>query len=380
MIKRKILKPVLEDIKDNRAIIIYGARRTGKTTFLKQIEDHLEEKPLKINGDETPNLTLFENITVEKLRFIFGNHKYIFIDEAQKIKNIDLAIKLCTDNLPSKIIATGSSSFDLANKLKEPLTGRVWEYKMFAFSFEELVQHFGALTEMNNLENRLIYGSYPEVILNPEKAKRILLNLADQTLFKDIFALGRIKKPDTLVKLTAALAYQIGNEVSMRELASITGTDKETVERYITILERAFVIFRLNSFSRNLRDELKKSVKIYFWDNGIRNAVINNFNHLNIRNDIGQLWENYIISERIKFLINNNINAKWYFWRTYGQQEIDFIEEQDGQIYAYEIKWNPKKRSKKPVRFIESYNAKFVHISPVNYFEFLSQTIPKTFA
>ncbi len=213
---------------------------------------------------------------------------------------------------------------------------------MFPFSFAELSDHFGSLNEFNNLEIRLIYGTYPEIVLNPQQAERILLNLIDSTMYKDIFAFERIKKPEVLTKLVAALAFQIGSEVKLRELASLVGTDKNTIERYLIILERTFVVFHLGSFSRNLRDEIKNGRKYYFWDNGLRNAVINNFNPINLRNDVGQLWENFLVSERMKFLYNKGVRFRSYFWRTYTQQEIDYIEELNARLYAYEFKWNPE--------------------------------------
>ena len=374
MVHRIIFEQIIKDFQSsNRAIIIYGARRIGKTTLLKEIEKYLQQPVLWINGDEMPNTSIFENVTIEKLRFLFKDYKYIFVDEAQKIKNIETAIKLTVDNLPDKrIIATGSSAFGLSTKLKETLTGRVWEYQMFPFSFQELADHYGSINEINNLENRLIYGSYPEVVLNPDQAERVLLNLMDSTMFKDIFAFEGVKKPEILTKLVTALAFQIGSEVKLRELAVLIGTDKNTVDRYLTVLERTFIIFHLGSFSRNLRGEIKNGRKYYFWDTGLRNAVINNFNHINLRDDIGQLWENFLVSERIKYLKNNNIRTNSYFWRTYTQQEIDYIEERQGKLLAFEFKWNPRRKGKLPKSFIETYNASFKRISTDNYFEFLT--------
>lgn len=272
-----------------------------------------------------------------------------------------------------QIIATGSSAFELANTIKEPLTGRKYEYHLFPFSYHELCAYHGELDEKRLLENRLIYGSYPHVINASGEEKRTLLEITDSYLYKDLFAYEHIKKTSLFQKLLSALALQIGNEVSYNELASLVGANKETVEKYIDLLEQTFVIFKLHAYSRNVQNELKKSKKIYFFDNGIRNAILNNFLPLGSRNDVGALWKNYNISERIKLLHYNRINKNYYFWRTTQQQEIDYLEDANGMIDAYEFKWSENKKYKFPKKFLSHYNineTKVIHKS--NYDTFLN--------
>ncbi len=371
MIQRVLQDIIPEKLFNNKAIIIFGARQVGKTTLLKQLFSG-QEDIIWLNGDNHEDKILLENVTVEKLKTILENHKILILDEAQRIENIGLKLKIIYDNFPVQIVATGSSSFDLANKINEPMTGRKFEYQLFPLSFEEIKSAFGFFEAQKQLHTRLIYGSYPDVVANNANSREILENLAGSYLYKDILEWGKIKKSDKLVKLLQALAFQIGNQVSYTELAELTGIDKETVEKYIMLLEQSFVIFRLNSFNRNLRNELKRSRKIYFYDNGIRNTLIGNFNPPELRNDMGALWENYMISERKKFLSYHQIYAMPYFWRTKYQQEIDYIEEYNGNFYAFEFKWNPKKRSKFPSKFLETYKpveTKVVH--PENYWEMI---------
>jgi predicted AAA+ superfamily ATPase len=326
-----------------------------------------------LNGDELDVQNLFENVSATRLKYIFGNKKYIVIDEAQRIKDIGLKLKLITDELPEvQLIATGSSSFDLANQVNEPLTGRKWEYKMYPVSFSEMVRHHGLLDEKRLLPHRLVYGYYPDVVNNPGDEKEILKQLSDSYLYKDILMWEQIKKPEKLLKLLQAVAFQVGNQVSYSELGQISGLDTKTVEKYIVLLEQCFVIFRLGSFSRNLRNELKSSKKIYFYDNGIRNAIIANFSLAESRHDIGALWENYIISERQKKLEYGMMWRNSWFWRTTDQKEIDYIEEGDGQIHAFEFKWNPSAKYKVPKQFLENYpGSTFSVITPDNMEEFL---------
>lgn len=372
MIKRRLKTVITEKLGRGKAILLMGPRQVGKTTLLKEL---FEEDPetLWLNGDEPDIYELFENISSTRLKAIFGNKKTIVVDEAQRISDIGLKLKLITDQIPEvQLVATGSSSFELANKVNEPLTGRKWEYKMFPLSFGEMVAHHGLIDEKRLLPHRMVYGYYPEVVTGPGEEKNILKQLADSYLYKDILRWEQINKPDKLVKLLQAIAFQIGSQVSLTELGQIAGLDSKTVEKYISLLEQSYVIFRLGSFSRNLRNELKFSRKIYFYDNGIRNALIANFTQIETRTDIGALWENFIVSERFKKLSYDSIWCNSWFWRTTLQKEIDYIEEKDGQIAAYEFKWNPDAKYKTPKQFLAAYpNSTFQVIHQNNFDEFL---------
>jgi uncharacterized protein len=371
MIVRSLQKVLKKKLKDNKAIIILGPRQVGKTTLLDTLFQ--SSKTLWLNGDDSDTRSLLEKPNATKLKSIVGKHTYLIIDEAQRIQNIGVCIKIVTDQLKKvKVIATGSSALELANKINEPLTGRKWEFFLFPLSFQEMVNHHGLLTEKRLLENRLLYGYYPDVINNPTDAKSIIKLLADSYLYKDVLVLDKIQKPEKLEKLVQALAFQVGSEVSYNELGQLCELDKETIEKYIQLLEKAFIIFRLNSFSRNLRNELKKSRKIYFFDNGIRNAVINQFSPLAARNDKGALWENFIISERFKYNHYQQEYCNRYFWRTTAQQEIDYIEEKNGKLFAYEFKWNSKKKTNFTKTFINEYDpATTSTITPDNMEDFL---------
>jgi predicted AAA+ superfamily ATPase len=359
-----------------KAIIILGARQTGKTTLLKQILSG-KSGVLWLNGDEMDTIALFKNASSTRLKSFFGKHSIVVIDEAQRIEDIGLRLKLITDQIPEvQVIATGSSAFELSNRINEPLTGRKWEYNLYPLSFQELVNHNGLIEELRLLPQRLLYGSYPEVISSHGNEKHILKQLTDSYLYKDILMWEQVKKPDKLLSLLQALALQLGNEVSYNELGKIVGLDNQTVERYIELLEKTFVIFRLKAFSRNLRKELKHSRKIYFYDNGIRNALIASFALPELRTDIGALWENYLISERKKFIQYNNLWANSYFWRTQDQQEVDYVEDMDGKLYAWEFKWNRGKLVKLSKTFSNAYpNHCFETINPSNYHVFL---LPKS--
>nr|WP_297167018.1 ATP-binding protein [uncultured Dysgonomonas sp.] len=372
MIHRLLEDTVKDKLNKGKAIILMGARQVGKTTLIKELFKGSDEM-IWLNGDELDVQNLFENISSTRLKYIFGNKKYAVIDEAQRIKDIGLKLKLITDELPEvQLIATGSSSFDLANQVNEPLTGRKWEYKMYPISFAEMVMNHGLLDEKRLIPHRLVYGYYPDVVNNPGNEKEILKQLSDSYLYKDILMWEQIKKPEKLLKLLQAIAFQIGNQVSYSELGQISGLDSKTVEKYIILLEQCFVIFRLGSFSRNLRNELKNSKKIYFYDNGIRNAIIADFSLAENRHDTGALWENYIISERQKKLEYDLLWRNSWFWRTKDQSEIDYIEEGDGQINAFEFKWNPSAKYKTPKQFLESYSGStFGVITPNNMEDFL---------
>lgn len=280
----------------------------------------------------------------------------VFIDEAQRIREIGLIIKIIVDNIPDiKVIATGSSSFELLSSISEPLTGRKFEFLLYPLSFGEMVEHHGLLDESRLLEHRLLYGYYPEIVTNTGEEKELLKLLADSYLYKDLLALESISKSALLEKIVKALALQIGSEVSFNEIAQLVGAHHETVVKYISLLEKAFVVFQLPAFSRNVRNEIKKGRKIYFHDNGIRNAVLNNFTPIESRADKGALWENFLISERMKRNAYNRISAVTYFWRTTQQQEIDYIEEIDGTLYAYEFKYGNNAKTKLPLTFSKAY-------------------------
>ena len=356
MIKRRLTSLVNQRMNDNKAIIILGPRQSGKTTLVKELVEGSGKKFLWLSGDETDIRQLLSNPTSTRLKSILGKNKMLVIDEAQRIENIGLCIKLVKDHIPGvKVIATGSSSFELANKINEPLTGRKWEFFLLPFSFSEMSAHHGVLDEKRLLQQRIIYGYYPEVVNNAGDETPRLKQLADSYLYKDILTWERIQKPERLEKLVQALALQIGNEVSYHELGQLTGLDNETVEKYVDLLEKAFIVFRLQSFSRNMRNELKKSRKIYFYDNGLRNAVINQFSLPELRNDKGALWENFLMTERLKYLHYEGIAASRYFWRTHAQQEIDYVEERNGELSAFEFKWKAKSKELFPKSFLNAY-------------------------
>lgn len=358
----------------NKALILVGPRQVGKTTLLKKLLDEFgQADALFLNCDEPDILQKLENTTSTELKNIIGNKKIVLIDEAQRVENIGLTLKLIFDNLPNvQLVVSGSSAFDLRNRVNEPLTGRKFEFTLYPFSTAELIENSSALEENRLLENRLIYGMYPDVVNNPSDATEILFELCRSYLYKDILAYKDIRNPNALSKLLTALALQLGNEVSLHELANTTGIKSETVENYMELLEKVFVIFRLRSFCRNMRNELKKSQKVYFYDNGIRNALIQNFNSLNLRTDAGVLWENFMISERKKYIDYEQQFCNRYFWRTHAQQEIDYIEERGGVLHAFEFKWNTKKQAKIPSSFASSYpEHTFECITPKNYIDFL---------
>jgi predicted AAA+ superfamily ATPase len=375
MIERILEKQILAKINTNKAIILLGSRQVGKTTLLKSLFENSSET-IWLNADEPDIQAIFANISSKRFEAIIGNKKMIIIDEAQRIPDIGLKMKLITDQLPSiQLIATGSSAFELSNKLNEPLTGRKWEFKMYPISFQEMVNHHGLLNEIRLLPHRLVYGFYPDVVNHPGNEKEILKQLSDSYLYKDLLMMDQIKKPSALVKLLQALALQIGSQVSYQELAQICGLDGKTIEKYMMLLEQSYIIFRLASFSRNQRNELKKSRKVYFFDNGIRNALIANFEHIENRTDIGALWENYLVSERIKYLAYHQKWVNNWYWRTTEQQEIDYVEEENGQLSAFEFKWNPKAKGSLPNSFRKTYPAATINrIHRENFETFLGVT------
>ncbi len=371
MIVHRKLQDIIESkLYKGKAIVLIGARQVGKSTLYRQIVEKRQEKVLSLNCDLAEVRDMLSSINGAELKMLIGDYQMVVIDEAQRVPGIGLTMKLIIDNYPKvQLLVTGSSAFELQDKLNEPLTGRKFEYHLYPLSTAELYGEGGLLYVKQLLDARLIYGSYPDVIKNGSDAKEILMNIAGSYLYKDILAMDNIRRPVLLEKLLQALALQVGSEVSYNELAQTVGTDNKTVERYIDLLEKCYVVFRLTAFSRNLRNELKKGKKVYFYDNGIRNAVIRNFAPLALRQDAGALWENFFVSERIK---SNQYQGKYvqsYFWRTTQQQEIDYIEDEDGQLSAFEIKWNPNKgKTSLPASFLNAYPIRqSVVVTPDNY-------------
>lgn len=371
MYLRLISDRIKNRIDSRKAIVVIGPRQVGKTTLIESI---LEAKNyLLLDGDDPKTRTLLREPNTEQIRTILGKYKYVFIDEAQRIEGIGLTMKIITDRFKDvQLFASGSSSFDLSNKINEPLTGRKWEYQLFPISWEEYENHHGYLYAEQNIENRLLYGFYPDVLNNVGDEVSILRNLVNSYLYKDILSFADIRKPEVLDKLVQALALQVGSEVNYSELAQIVNIDKNTIGKYIDILQKGYIIFKLGSFSRNVRNEIKTNKKIYFYDNGIRNMVIGNFNPIELRTDKGALWENFLISERIKQIEYKQSLAHTYFWRTKQQQEVDFVEESGGKIFGFEFKWNKKKNQKLPKTFTETYKAEGKVIDKENFRDFVT--------
>lgn len=368
MIQRTVQSIMQKYLHKRRAIIIYGARRTGKTTVLNAITEALSNFRY-INCDMIDGQEAFNFRNAEDLQISFGAYDNILIDEAQRVPDIGLKLKAIIDALPNtQIFATGSSSLDLSNLTNEPLTGRKFEFSMAPLSTQEIYDYDGITAIQSGLNLRMIYGNYPEVYLEKTVPEDIIKEIAGSYLFKDILIYQDIKRPDLMKKLLIALALQVGSEVSYTELANMIGMDKKTVERYISLMEHCFIIYRLGSFNRNLRTELKRAIKVYFWDNGIRNALINNFSPLDKRNDVGALWENYFLTERRKQLLNRRATFEHYFWRTTSQQEIDLIEVENGTLRAFEIKWNANKKVSYPLIFTRAYpDAELISMNRENY-------------
>lgn len=371
-IKRTIQSRLEDKFFKGKVIILYGPRQVGKTTLVKEIQKKNLSDSIYFNCDEPDIREKLENKTSTFLKELIGDKKIIIIDEAQRVKNIGITLKLIIDNFKDvQVIATGSSSFDLANKTTEPLTGRKYEFYLYPFSIEELNPEKNKIEIDRTIENRMIYGLYPEVIIKSAEAEENIKLIAKSYLYKDILQYQNIKNPNILEKLLQSLALQVGNEVSYNELSNFLDIDKKTVANYIEILKKAFVIFELKPFSRNLRNELRKLRKIYFFDNGVRNALINNFNSLDRRNDAGQLWENFIISERVKINSNHGNDYNMYFWRTHDKKEIDYLEEKNGKLYGYKIKLGSGRLSGVKL-FLDTYpDSEFKVIKKDNYNELI---------
>jgi uncharacterized protein len=373
-IERAIKKEVIKNIKEsNKISVIYGPRQVGKTTLSEDVIAELNFKTLKINADQEKYIDVLSSRDVDKMRTLVAGYDLLFIDEAQRVPDIGINLKILHDELPSlKIIATGSSSFELANKIHEPLTGRIWTYRLFPLSFHELSAYHNDFELNNFLENALVYGSYPEVWLseNIKSKERQLYEISHSYLYKDMLDLQDVRQSAKIKDLLKLLAFQVGSEVSLSELAGKLGVSRETVGRYIDLLEKVFVIFRLSGFNRNLRKEISKMDKIFFYDLGIRNALIDNFKQLDDRADIGALWENFLIAERMKFLSYENINAGRYFWRTHTGAELDYVEERSAKLYGYELKYGSK-RKKAPQAWTENYAGDFQLINRNNFLGFI---------
>lgn len=373
MIHRQLQATIEQKLFKGKAIILIGARQVGKSTLFKQITSGYKSV-LTLNCDEPEVREALTDANTQTLRLLIANNNIVVIDKAQRVERIGITLKLIIENFPNtQLLVTGSSSLELKSSIEEPLTGRKYEYHLYPISAREIIENRGIIAAKQQLETRLIYGSYPEIINNPGEAKELLLEIADSYLYKDILALDSVRKPSLLNKLLIALALQIGSEASYNEIAKTIGSDSKTVERYIGLLEQCYVVFTLQAFSRNLRNELKKSKKIYFYDNGIRNAVLQNFAPVALRQDVGALWENYFITERIKSNSYSRHFTNRYFWRTSSQQEIDYIEETDGQFSIFEVKWNPKKGNTAfPASFVGTYPIKnSTVITPENYLEWV---------
>ena len=371
-IKQDIQKKLFLN-KNRKIIILYGARQVGKTCLVTEILKNIKEKVLILRGDEEKTVRVFSSRNLEKMKSVVSGYQVLFIDEAQKIPNIGLNLKILYDSIPElKMIVTGSSAFELATSIHEPLTGRNWTYQLHPIAFCEMKAYWNAYEMKQKLESHLIFGAYPETfsLENSSEKQEYLHSLSRDYLYKDIFEVEGVKNSHKVKKLLQLLAFQIGAEVSLTELGKKLEMNKKTVERYIDLLEKFFVIFTLNGFNRNLRKEVTQKPKVYFYDLGIRNAIINNFNLLEDRNDIGLLWENFIIAERLKYNTYRKKAVSSYFWRTYTGAELDYVEEHSGQLHGYEIKWQKSRKS--PKLWMDNYKGEYTCINTNNFLSFIS--------
>jgi predicted AAA+ superfamily ATPase len=377
MIERRLKQLILPRLFRGKAIVMTGPRQVGKTTLLRMLMAESDKKTLFWNCDEPDIRQKLSNPTSTQLQAETAQYELIFIDEAQRVPNIGVTLKLLIDSFPMKqVIVTGSSALQLSNSINEPLTGRKYEYNMFPFSSEELIDNHGSIEENRLLERRMVYGAYPEVVKLPGEERETLVNLINSYLYKDIFAFQDVRKPEIIEQLLQALALQMGSEVSFNELSKLLGLNSQTVQRYIDLLEKSYIVFHLRSFSRNLRNELKKSRKIYFYDNGVRNAILGDFKPLQLRQDAGALWENYLVSERLKHNSYSLFYGKSYFWRTQQQQEVDYLEDIDGVFHTYEFKWSTTKQPKLTETFALNYpEHTFTVVNPENYQDFITGRI-----
>jgi len=371
MIQRDLRNNIKLRLFKGKAIVVLGPRQTGKTTLLETLASETGQY-LLLDCDQLLVQERLADANIENLKQLIGKHTVVFIDEAQRVKNIGLSLKIITDQLKDvQLLVSGSSALDLTSEINEPLTGRKWEYLLLPISWHELTENTGNIAVRQQLDTRLIYGMYPDVINQKGDEEIVLRNLSNSFLYKDLLSLQSVRKPDLLPKLLKALALQLGNEVSNNELAQLLQVNKETIATYIDLLEKAFIIYRLEPLSRNLRNEISSNRKIYFYDNGIRNAVISNFSPMSMRTDAGALWENFLLAERMKYLLYNDLWHNRYFWRTRQQQEIDYVEERNGSFAAFEFKWNPGSKARVPESFKTAYSDNFQIINPENFEQFL---------
>jgi uncharacterized protein len=372
MYYRDLSKIISEKFHKGKAIVLIGPRQVGKTTVVNAI---LKGKNyLFLDGDDSSIVEMIAAANTEDLKRIVAGYDYLFIDEVQRIPNIGLKLKILVDQIKGvQVIVSGSSPLDISDVTQEPLTGRKFEFFMFPISWTEFEKSIGYVKAQQQLETRLLYGMYPDVLNNLGGEREILKNLVSSYLYKDILILAGIRKSDVLQKILQALALQVGSEVSYNEVAQLVGVDKNTVNTYIDLLEKAFVVFKLNSFSKNIRNEIKNNRKIYFYDNGVLNMVLNNFLPIETRNDKGALWENFMISERVKQIAYNQIGTDKYFWRTTTQQEIDYVEVASNQVNAYEFKWAIHKKTKLVKSFNEAYNPGYMVVNKDNFRDFLEK-------
>jgi predicted AAA+ superfamily ATPase len=372
---RDIANNIIQKLQPNKVVIVFGARRVGKTVLVKEILQEINEPVLSLNGEDIMVHDKLATRSVENYRQLIGTHRLLYIDEAQKILDIGLKLKLMVDEIENlKIIISGSSSFDIHKNAGEPLTGRKYTFNLFALSEHEYNQIENQIEKLDKVKERLIFGSYPELIKLPNRADKIdyLNEMVSSYLLRDILVFENIKNSQKIFNLLRLIAFQIGGEVSLNELGTQLGISKNTVEKYLDLLSKVFILYKVEGYSRNLRKEITKNARWYFLDNGIRNAVIANFNPIESRNDIGALWENYMISERLKYQEYNKLSSNNYFWRTYEQQEIDWVEERGGSLYGYEFKWSESK-AKVPSQWQKGYpNASFEVISKNNFQEWLT--------
>lgn len=371
---RSISNNIIKKLQPNKVVIVFGARRVGKTVLVKEILDQVNEPVLRLNGEDINVHDKLAIRSVENYKQILGSYKFLYIDEAQKIPEIGLKLKLMIDEIEGlKIIISGSSSFDIYKDAGEPLTGRKYSFNLFALSENEYNQIENNISKVDKLRERLVFGNYPELLHLPDREDKIdyLNEMVSSYLLKDILVYENIKNSQKIFNLLRLIAFQIGGEVSLQELGSKLGISKNTVEKYLDLLSKVFILHKVEGFSRNLRKEITKNSRWYFLDNGIRNAVIANFNSIEYRNDIGALWENYMISERLKHQEYKGLSSNNYFWRTYEQQEIDWVEERDGSLFGYEFKWKEDK-VKIPTQWKGAYpNASFEVINRDNFNEWL---------
>lgn len=377
MIKRQLKQLINKRLFNGKAIILTGPRQVGKTTLLRMLMDESDRKTLFWNCDEPDIRQKLSSPTSTQLKADTAAADLVLIDEAQRVRDIGITLKLLIDNCPEKqIIVTGSSAMELSNAINEPLTGRKYAYNVLPLSEDELIAEFGKTEENRLLERRMLFGTYPDVVNNQGEETELLNNIVNSYLYKDIFDFQDVRKPEIIEQLLQALALQIGSEVSFNELGRLLGMNSQTVQRYVDLLEKTFVIFHLRSFSRNMRNELKKSRKIYFYDNGVRNALIGDFKPMKLRQDAGALWENFLVSERVKHNSYSLFYGKSYFWRTQQQQEIDYLEDADGTLHTYEFKWNSVKHPKITSAFAQNYpNHTYTIVNPENYQDFVTGAI-----